>query len=178
MTIRTVLPAEDTAQILEIYSPIVTHGSATFEEVVPTLADMQARIQKISAFFPWYVVMDGDRLLGYAYAGAHHERASYRWSVNVSVYLRPDMHRQGLGKLLYQTLFTQLRKQNFFRAYAGITMENKVSIAMHERLGFKPAALYQKVGYKLGRWHDVGWWELELQPVVSPPPEPVSINNV
>jgi phosphinothricin acetyltransferase len=92
--------------------------------------------------------------------------------VNVSVYLRPENQRRGLGTQLYQLLFTELRARNFYRAYAGITMENAASIAMHERLGFTRAALYRNVGYKLGQWHDVGWWELALQDVVNPPPEP------
>jgi L-amino acid N-acyltransferase YncA len=162
----------DAEQILEIYGPIVVHGSATFEEVLPTLEEMRARIAKVTIRHPWYVAMEGERLLGYAYAGPHHERAAYRWSVNVSVYLRPENQRRGLGTQLYQLLFTELRARNFYRAYAGITMENAASIAMHERLGFTRAALYRNVGYKLGQWHDVGWWELALQDVVNPPPEP------
>lgn len=101
---------------------------------------------------------------GYAYATAHRARQAYQPSVETSVYVGSKYQAEGIGKLLYEALFDSLRRRDFHNAYAGITLPNEGSVALHESLGFYPIGVFQEVGYKKGRWHDVGWWQ---RPIAS-----------
>jgi phosphinothricin acetyltransferase len=92
--------------------------------------------------------------------------------VDVTVYVNTACQRMGLGRRLYQALLPVLAAQNHYRAYAGIALPNAASVGLHEALGFRPVGIYRGVGYKLGAWREVGWWEAELQPLRSPPGEP------
>jgi phosphinothricin acetyltransferase len=83
-----------------------------------------------------------------------------------------------VGQGLYTALVGILTAQGFFNAYAGITLPNPASVALHESVGFQPVGVYRNVGHKLGRWHDVGWWFLTLRPHVPSPPPPVGIANL
>jgi len=115
------------------------------------------------------VCLRGEELQGYAYASAHRTRAAYQWSVDVSVYVRADVRRAGVGRAVYRSLFALLAVQGYYNAYAGITLPNPASVGLHESLGFHPVGVYGAVGYKLGAWHDVGWWHLSLRPRSMPP---------
>lgn len=162
-SLRFVQP-EDALAIAEIYAPAVVGSAISFEEIAPSAAEMRERIVKISANYPWLVAVDDqDRVVGYAYANQHRDRASYRWSVDVSAYVRAGFHGQGIGKRLYAELFKLLRERNFYRAFAGITLPNPGSIALHESFGFEHLGTYHKVGYKNDGWWDVGWWQLSLR---------------
>jgi phosphinothricin acetyltransferase len=94
--------------------------------------------------------------------------------VDTTVYVRADRHRRGVGAALYRALFPLLRLQRFYVAHAGITLPNAGSVGLHEALGFRPVGVYPAVGWKLGAWHDVGWWQLPLQerPATPAPPLP------
>ena len=117
-------------------------------------------------------------MVGYAYASRHRARAAYDWSVDASVYVHPDFQRRGIGRGLYVSLIRILRAQGFFNAYAGVTLPNAGSVGLHESIGFQAVGVYRNVGYKQGAWHDVGWWELALQPLVAEPPPPLSLADV
>ncbi len=137
---------------------------------------MAGRIQSVLALAPWLVCAGPDgHLQGYAYASRHHERAAYRWSVDVAVYISAAHHRRGVGRALYETLFSLLRLQGFYVAHAGITLPNAGSVGLHEALGFEPVGVYPAVGWKFGAWHDVGWWRLPLQDLVPTPAPPLSL---
>jgi phosphinothricin acetyltransferase len=120
-------------------------------------------------------VTDGPAIAGYVYASSHRERAAYQWSVDVSVYVDPKYQRRNIGRGLYTALFELLRAQGYVNAYAGIALPNAGSVGIHEALGFEPIGVYRQVGYKLGSWHDVGWWCLRLsEPTTTPlPPRPI-----
>lgn len=104
-------------------------------------------------------------------ASQHRARAAYRWAVDVTVYIRESERRTAVGHTLYKALLPILTPQGFRSAYAGISQPNAGSVALHERLGFRHIGTYQNVGYKLGRWHDVGYWHLQLITNPSPPIE-------
>ena len=129
---------------------------------------MQQRIAAALPKFPWLVCGVDGRMAGYAYAGTHRARAAYQWSVDTSVYVDPAFHRRGIGTRLYTCLFQILAAQGYVRAYAGITLPNAGSVGLHEAMGFQSVGIYRGVGYKLGRWHDVGWWQLTLRETTDP----------
>ena len=159
----------DAVEMLAIYAEFVTHTAVSFETEVPSPAEFQQRIADYSAHAPWLVCEAGRRVAGFAYGSRHRERAAYQWSVDVTVYVHGDFRRRGIGVILYRNLFRSLRAQGFCTAYAGITLPNPASVVLHESLGFKPVGVYEGVGYKLGSWHDVGWWGLRLQEPLQPP---------
>jgi phosphinothricin acetyltransferase len=167
--------AADADAIAAIYTPYVRDTVISFEVDPPTAADMRQRIDALTATYPWLVCAAGGAVVGYAYASRHSERAAYQWSADVSVYVRADQHRRGIGRALYTALLRIVTAQGFYNAYAGITLPNASSVGLHEALGFTPVGAYRGVGYKLGAWHDVGWWELALQPrgTAPVPPRPV-----
>lgn len=168
----------DADQIAAIYAPYVRDTAISFEVVPPTAEETRARLRSLSASYPWLACADGGVVLGYAYASRHRERAAYQWSVDVSVYVRSDAHRRGIGRALYSALLRIVAAQGFCNAYAGITLPNPSSVGLHESMGFQPVGVYRAVGYKLGAWHDVGWWELALQARPSAPAPPQAVGVV
>jgi phosphinothricin acetyltransferase len=117
-------------------------------------------------------------VVGYAYASRHRVRAAYRWSVDVAVYIAPSHHRMGIGRAVYTSLFSILAAQGFFNAYAGVTLPNPASVGLHEAMGFTPVGVYRHVGYKLGAWHDVGWWQRPLREPRDAPELPLELATV
>lgn len=167
--------AEDARAIQAIYAPVVSHTPISFETIPPSIEEMRQRIEHTLNNFPWLVYEDKGELLGYAYASQHRVRSAYQWSVDVSIYIHEQSHRQGIGRKLYTALFELLREQGFYNVYAGITLPNPASVALHEAMGMQPLGVYQKVGYKLGAWYDSGWWQGLLQPHSANPPAPKSM---
>jgi phosphinothricin acetyltransferase len=164
----------DAGQVAAIYRPYVTDTAISFETEPPDQEEMAGRIASVLRVAPWLVCAGaGDEVLGYAYASRHRERAAYRWSVDVAVYVSAGHHRRGVGRALYQSLFGLLRIQGFCMAYAGITLPNAGSVGLHESLGFVPVGVYPAVGWKLGAWRDVGWWQLPLRERPATPAEPL-----
>jgi phosphinothricin acetyltransferase len=163
---------QDAGAVAEIYDPIVSNTAISFETDPPGAAEMERRIARVLTFAPWLVDCTEGEVRGYAYAWRHHERAAYQWSVDVTVYVGAAHRGQGVGTALYSALFPLLRRQGFFAAHAGITLPNAASVRLHESLGFLPVGVYRAVGYKQGAWHDVGWWQLELQERRGEPPPP------
>jgi phosphinothricin acetyltransferase len=162
----------DAAGIRAIYAPYCEATCVSFEIVAPTIEQTQERVSRITADYPWLVGEIDGQIVGYVYASRHHERAAYRWSVDVAVYVAAGQQRRGVGRILYETLFSILREQGHFKAFAGITLPNPASIGLHESLGFRPTAVFRGVGHKFRRWLDVGWWQRDLQPERDNPIDP------
>ncbi len=175
MAAVTLRPAagDDAAAILDIYAPVVRDTAASFEVKPPSVTEMQARVQTILADYPWLVAERDGRILGYAYASRHRRRPAYQWVVETSIYVHPDARRQGLAARLYTALFDILQLQGLYKAYAVITLPGLSSVGLHESLGFRQFAVYKAVGFKLGAWRDVGWWERVLRPAQHPPEAPI-----
>jgi phosphinothricin acetyltransferase len=171
----------DANEILRIYTPFVQNSAISFEEEPPERDEMADRIRDLSCSYPWFVATDSPtstELLGYAYASPHRSRSCYRWSVEVSVYIDPSQQNRGVGRMLYIKLIDALQKAGFYNAYAGITLPNIASVAIHLSFGFTPIGIYEKVGCKFGRWYDVGWWGLTLNPIKDSPTEPLPTANL
>lgn len=156
--------AQDAHACREIYAPHVLERSTSFELNVPTAGEMAQRIAAASERHCWLVAVDAsDSPLGYAYATAFRAREAYRFGAETSVYVADSARRQGLGRRLYQQLFEALKALGYYHAFAGITLPNDPSVALHERLGFVATGRFPNAGFKFDRWHDVGWWYRVLQ---------------
>jgi L-amino acid N-acyltransferase YncA len=168
-------PDRDAAACAAIYAPHVRAGAASFEEEPPSAGDMANRIAAISRTHPWLVCERDGVVAGYAYASPHRDRAAYRWAADVAVYVDSRRQRGGVGRELYEGLLPLLARQRLHVACAGITLPNDASVALHEAVGFEPVGVYRAIGFKGGRWHDVGWWQARLRPARDgPPAEPLA----
>lgn len=161
----------DAAAIADVYGPYVLETTISFELEPPDAGDMRSRM-RAEPRLPWFVADRDGLVVGYAYASQHRSRLAYRWSVDVSVYLAGSERRRGTGRALYDTLLPALRDLGYVQAFAGVTLPNEASVGLHEALGFTPVGVYRAVGFKDGRWHDVGWWQLPLTDPPVPPADP------
>jgi phosphinothricin acetyltransferase len=159
--------AADAAALRAIYAPFVEATAVSFEEVVPSIEQFAARISRALQGWAWLVAERDHQCLGYAYGSLHRERAAYRWSVEVSAYVHPSSYRQGVGAALYGSLLEVLAAKGFCNAYAGITLPNEASVALHRKFGFQPIGVFKSAGRKFGQWHDVAWMQRALRD--SPP---------
>jgi phosphinothricin acetyltransferase len=155
-----VATVQDAAACAALYAPYVTGTAVSFETDPPDAAEMARRIAGAHA---WFVLDDHGHIAGYAYANPFANRAAYRWSCETSIYLEQGRRRTGAGRALYETLFHRLRERGFCRAFAGMTLPNEASAGLHRALGFEPAGVYRRVGWKNGAWHDVAWVQKGLR---------------
>ena len=175
--IRVAQPA-DAAALAAIYAPIVRDTTISFEVEPPTREDMARRVAATLPTHPWLVAERDGQVTGYAYASRHRDRASYRWSVDVSAYVDARARRCGMGRALYGKLISILRRQGFHAAFAGIALPNEPSVGLHEAVGFRPVGIYKEVGFKHGQWRDVGWWRLALSEDRGAPEEPIAFADL
>ena len=172
-TAAEVRPADvaDAAGIADVYRPYVTDSVASFETVAPDADELALRMLTAPRL-PWFVACRDGAVVGYAYAGRHRSREAYRWSVDCSVYLTAGERGAGTGRALYARLLPELAALGHVTAFAGIALPNDASVGLHSSLGFTPVGVYRAAGFKAGRWHDVGWWQLPLREPPVAPAEP------
>lgn len=162
MAIRAASP-KDAQAIAAIYNPYVLHSCITFEEVPVTADEITQRIAAVQvAGLPWLVAEDNGQVVGYAYAAPWRSRPAYRYAVESTVYLAPEAARRGVATRLYGELTALLRKTGYHAVIAGIAQPNERSVALHEAYGFVKVAHFPEVGFKFGKWLDVGYWQLLL----------------
>lgn len=153
----------DAAAIVAMYNHFIVNTAITFEEQAITESDMAQRIAEVQGgALPWLVAEQDGVVLGYAYATKWRVRHAYRFSVESTVYLAPSFAGKGIGRLLYTALLGRLRGQGCHLVIGGIALPNAASVALHEALGFRKVAEFNEVGFKFGRWVDVGYWQLML----------------
>jgi L-amino acid N-acyltransferase YncA len=175
--------ADDAAAIAAIYAPYVLSGTVSFENEAPDARQMRARLAAAEGYYPWLVAAsandgDGAGVLAYAYAGKFRDRPAYRYVVETSIYVAGATQGQGVGRLLYEALIDTLRAQGFTQAIGVVALPNDSSITLHEAVGFRRAGVYREVGYKQGRWIDVGFWQCELNDSTIPPVEPRAFSDI
>ncbi|MBT0667828.1 N-acetyltransferase family protein [Novosphingobium profundi] len=152
----------DAAACAAIYAPFVADTIVSFETEAPDAAEMASRIAANAATHGWLVAEVGGELAGYAYGAPHRARQAYASSCDVTVYVDPRFARQGIGRALYGALLPALKARGLHAAFAGIALPNVGSVGLHEAMGFVPVGIYREVGWKLGAWRDVGWWQRVL----------------
>ncbi|RMH19905.1 MAG: N-acetyltransferase family protein [Gemmatimonadetes bacterium] len=157
--IRAAVPG-DGAAVARIYNHYVRETVVTFEEQpVPGLVMAERIRETLAAPLPWLVAEREGQVLGFAHASAWKGRCAYRFSAEVTVYIDPAHVGSGLGRRLYGPLLDELAALGVHTALAGIALPNDASVALHEHFGFEQVAHFREVGFKLGRWVDVGYWQ-------------------
>ena len=169
---------EDAEAILNIYAGYVRDTTISFEVEVPALEEFQKRMEQIQAQFPWLVCEIDGVVAGYAYASKHAQRAAYRWSADLSVYINEKYHRRHIAAALYTAIYAMLKAQGYYTVYAGVSTPNPKSEAFHLAQGFTTVGIYPNVGYKLGRWCTLTWYGLTLQVYGDAPQEPKLLSEV
>ena len=157
--VRTV-QLEDAEEICKIYNYYILNSVVTFEETPVTVEEMRERIQSIYSKLPWIIYEKDQQVLGYAYASEWKSRCAYKNSVESTVYLRQGEAKKGVGTSLYTELIEQLINIGIHTVIGGVALPNDASIALHKKFGFEKVAHFKEVGYKFGKWVDVGYWEL------------------
>jgi L-amino acid N-acyltransferase YncA len=150
----------DVPRICDIYNYYVRETVVTFEEQPLAVAEMARRIADVGRRFPWLVAETEGTIAGYAYGSLWKTRSAYRFAVESTIYLAPESLGRGLGTTLYARLLDMLSACEAHRAVGCIALPNDASVALHEKLGFRKIGIFDEVGWKLGRWVDVGYWEL------------------
>ncbi len=156
---------DDAGALCAIYNHYIEHTIVTFEEQPLRRETFVQRIRETTVRYPWLVLEDDGVPLGYAYASEWKSRSAFRYTVESSIYLHPQVpRRKGHGSLLYARLLSVLAREGYHQVIAAITQPNPASMAMHERFGFVTAGCFHEVGYKFNRWIDVAYLELRLTP--------------
>lgn len=168
----------DTGAVLDIYRAYVLTTAITFEYDVPTEDEFLQRIAINTIDYPWLVCVDNDNIVGYAYGSKHRYKTAYQWSPESTIYLSAEAQGKGIGRVLYETLFAILKLQGYFNVYAGVALPNDKSERLHRALGFIEIGDFKKIGYKLGQWHDVRWFQLHLAEHIDNPPTPKTTREI
>jgi phosphinothricin acetyltransferase len=180
-----VATVEDAKAILEIYAPYVRETAITFEYDVPSMEEFARRIQQILLKYPYLVAEKDGEILGFAYAGAFHERAAFNWAVETSIYVKMNRKRLGIGNKLYEALECVLKEQKILNLNACIAYPDeedeyltKDSVVFHEKWGYKPSGKVHQCGYKFNRWYHILWMEKHIGKHRQFPPETKTFGEV
>lgn len=163
--------ASDSEEILAIYAPYVKDTAISFETELPEIGEFTRRIERIAAKYPYLVCQIDGRIVGYAYASRHMERAAYRFNVETSIYVSQGHHGRGVAGKLYGCLLELAGRLGYCNAYAGITVPNEKSMRFHQKFGFSVVGTYHETGYKFETWHAVALLEKSIRQHTVPPPD-------
>lgn len=169
---------EDAVELASIYNYYVDNTAFTFEFPAPSVAEFRRRMLATMRSHPYLVYETAGMAAGYAYATKFQERAGYLYDALVSIYIRHDRHGRGIGKKLYSRLLAILEKQGFLMAYACITCPNEKSFGLHAAFGFEKVAVFRRVGFKMGAWRDVAWFEKQLGAFSDQPIPPLALADL
>ncbi len=171
---------DDAQSLLDIYGYYVENSSLSFEYAVPTVEEFRSRIASTLEFYPYLVAQSGDgEVIGYAYASCLNPRAAYSWNAVLSIYLKKDARRCGIGRRLYTKLEELLVAQGFVKSIVHLTLpvdeySDFNSKQFHEHMGFRLVGQLDNTGYKFGRWYSIIYMDKQIAeprvPVAMPRP--------
>lgn len=163
MNIRNV-NIDDAERITDIYNYYIKNTIITFETEELTVNDIEKRIIEITKTYP-YIVHENDdgKVIGYAYASKFKEREAYKYSAELSIYYDQNEMGKGYGKVLFRELIKCIKNTDIRVLIGGIALPNDPRVRLHENNNFRKVAHFEKVGYKLNKWIDVGYWELQIK---------------
>lgn len=172
---------EDVPEMLAIYTPYVENTTVSFEYEPPSLEAFTRRFESYTQQFPWLVWEEAGKILGYAYASAPFTRAAYGWCAEPTVYLRPEARGRQIAARLYAVLEEILWRQGYQVLYALVCGENEPSRRFHEKQGYVKTAEFSGIGFKMGRWLSLIWYEKRQKvaniPSISPRPWQQVVQN-
>jgi len=148
--------------LCEIYNHYIENTHHTFETKPRSIHEMAENIHVIINSYPFLVYESDGEILAYAYANKWKERRAYDHTVESSIYIKPGKQGKGIGTKLYSKLIKELKKMDLHCILGGISLPNHASISLHEKLGFKKSGILKEVGFKFGKWIDVGYWTLHI----------------
>ena len=176
---------EDAAALLDIYAPYVRETAITFEYDVPSVEEFAARIAHTLEKFPYLAAENDGEIVGYAYAGAFHPRAAYQWCAEMSVYVKRDVRRMGVGRKLYDAMEALLKAQRLTNVEACIAVPSAPdahltldSVRFHEKMGYRMVGKFEKCGYKFDTWYDMVWMEKHIGGHVHAQPPILEIGQI
>jgi L-amino acid N-acyltransferase YncA len=163
---------DDLPAITAIYSHHVLHGTGSFETEPPSLADMTARRADVLAKgLPYLVVEHEGKIAGFAYGNWFKPRPAYRYSVEDSIYMAPDLQRRGLGRALLAELLAQFEAVGIRKVMAIVgDSANTGSVGIHLAFGFKQVGVVESCGWKFGAWRDIVIMQKAIGPGDTQPP--------
>lgn len=166
----------DIPSIMRIYSHYVLKTAVSFEYQLPSTEAFTQKFERIKYAFPWLICDINGVVAGYAYVKNYYEDAAYAWSTEISVYVDEGYQRKGIATFFYQCVEQFLILQGYYNLYASITGTNEKSLKFHNALGFEAVGTCHNVGYKLGAWHNVVWFEKKLQEYAADPRQPTDFS--
>jgi phosphinothricin acetyltransferase len=169
---------DDASAIAAIYAPYVATNAVSFESDAPNARQMRTRIEGSKNVYPWIVAVEGDVILGYAYAKPFRPGETHRFGVEVAVYAAGELEGKGVRRSLLASLVATLSEQNFTQAICTLMTPNDKLIQLYESVGFRRAGAYREVCYKNGQWSDIGLWQRELSEPANPPADLKSFSTV
>lgn len=180
MEIRTAT-IDDAKDLLDIYAPYVEKTAVSFEYTTPTVSEFKNRIKNVLAEYPYLVAIMEHQIVGYAYASSFHSREAYKHSAEVSIYIKQDCRRNGIGRALYTELEQILKKQNVYTLCACIAVPDSVdehlnndSERFHKKMGYKTVGKHAFCGFKFNKWYSMIWMEKDIAKKDNNPGEFIS----
>lgn len=154
---------QDAARICEIYNYYVQHTSVTFDTEPFTLEMMERKIQSIldGGYDYWVYELD-DIIVGFCHLNQWKPRNGYRFTSEISIYVAKEFVGRGIGVVMMNHLLAHVDRSKIRSILSCISLPNDSSVRVHEKLGFRQAGLYRRIGFKLGEWRDVGYWQLNF----------------
>ena len=169
---------DDLPAIVAISNLAAINTAANFALEGEPIESWQEEWNQTHEMYPYFVAIDdANSVIGFAKSAPWKGRCAYTYSAEVTVYVHWDHHGQGIAKALYDRLVPTLKAQGYHTLLAGITQPNEASVRLHESFGFKRVALFERVGWKFDRWHDVGYWELLLQEEIARPSPVIAVRE-
>lgn len=175
----------DSEKLLEIYTPYILNTAITFEYEVPSVQQFRQRVQDILVKYPYLKAIKDDEIVGYAYANVFKNRAAYDWAVEVSIYIKKDMQKLGIGKRLYQALEKICQLQNITNLYACIAypeVEDEYltnnSVNFHQHMGYQRVGEFHQCGFKFNRWYNMVWMEKIIGEHQTTPQSVIKFENL
>jgi phosphinothricin acetyltransferase len=150
---------KDLRAIVDILNYYVNNDACIFQMEPYALAEIENKFNSILPTYPIFVAELAGQVMGFAYGSQWRDKPAYAKSVETTIYVHPDYKHTGIGEPLYKKLIDTLTQLDFHLLVAGMTMPNKGSQRLHEKLGFEYVGSFKDAGMKFGRWHDVGFWQ-------------------
>lgn len=168
----------DACSLSDIYKYYVDNFPYSFDYAAPSDDEFARKITDVSGKFPFFVCEEDGEIIGFAYANKFKDRKAYQWICETSIYVKKGCIRKGAGKLLYENLLAALKRQRFVKAFAILGCPNDESEKFHQKMGFSCVSVLSNMGYKLGSWHDIKYYVLELNQICDDMLEPLEYNQI